>query len=712
MRRIFLTMAHYPSVPDFDFYVNFPTGALVNWPGGFDLLLATLSMALGEADPSPLFVERVCATSIPFLGTLTVGAFFFICRHFLPFAQSLFASFLLAVSGAHILVSRIGRVDHHVMEQLVPALALWAYLAALDRPFKSRAWILLSLLSGALFGLSHVFWTGSVMFLGMFLLYAFSYQAFLVRKQRQEDLFSKRNGLVLLSAAIVLLPFCALSPWGKQGKVLYVALSWFHFLVPFFGCLMLFVLDRLRSSLIKFRRGLLLYILSAGLLALLLFLLTVLIQPQTLHTLRDTWEFVTRKEVQIHSLGESRSLWVVTPLERILFYGHLAFLLPFTALYAVTRSLWPKERGPKNLILLFWFLCTGMLAALQVRFTPAFSLPLCLVWGLLFMDLQRCAAWLGAKRERTKLYRWIPFPLYLVFALATFPNALNQPAQSIPRDHYDAFVDIGRTTPETAFCWEPDKKPDYGILSHWPYGHHLNYISHRPNIANPFGQAAWYLRGVQDSYRFFLSETEQEADSLCKRLEARYVLASSMSRHFSIFARYVSFLTPDRLKGAEPKDYLKRHYGCVMNNRMLLHDGLAAPSSSTCEDTGPLSHFRLVYESPAQEKDRITGEQTSAFKLYEQVQGVHLTGKASPGQPVKVSVNVQTNLNRQFTYEKDLRADGKGFFETFLPYATQGSASPCHALGPYRIEHSEKEIHVDILEQDVQEGKEIFLELT
>ncbi len=41
VRRIQYAASHYPTVLDFDPYVNFPEGAPIYWPHGFDLLLAS-----------------------------------------------------------------------------------------------------------------------------------------------------------------------------------------------------------------------------------------------------------------------------------------------------------------------------------------------------------------------------------------------------------------------------------------------------------------------------------------------------------------------------------------------------------------------------------------------------------------------------------------------------------------------------------------------
>ena len=708
MRRIFLTLSSYPHVSPFDFYVNFPTGAWINWPGGFDLLLATVSLVLGLGHPSLVLTERVCACSVPVLGTLTVWVFYRIAREFLPVPQALFAALLLALCGSHILVSRIGRVDHHVLEILLPAMAYLFFFRSLGAAQYSKR-MFLGVLSGTAFGLSFGIWTGSVMFLGTFVLYLL-FQQMLYASHGPVPCGLRQSGTVVLcTTALVILPLCATGHWGKQGEVTYVALSWFHFLVPVYGLVAFLFMNRYPIVRTRGPKGFFLQTLALLGVCLCLLLVTRLVKPDSVQTLRDAWEFLALKEVQIDTVAESRSVLALKASSRTTLYGPLLPLLPLLGLYALVRSYRAGSERPGGTLLVFWFFSTGVLAALQVRFTPAFSLPMCLYWTFLVSDLVGCLERFGQRRARGRLYGWLGLPVTLSLVLAFLQSALAQPPQrSIPA-LLAVFEDIRGVTPETGSFLDPVQKPEYGILSHWSYGHFLNYLSRRPNIANPFGQAEWHLHGVRESYRFLLAQDETEAEAVCNRLEARYALVASIASSQSAFSRFLALLFPDRLQGLDPKDYLREHYSSFMNNRLLLQDGLATQGPD--EHGRALRHFRLVHESTLAVQDSITQMETSFFKLFEHVPGARLIGLAPAHEVLELEVPIETNLGRRFVYTQKILTGDRGGFETTLPYSTQGSPYRCGPRGPWRLLRGDVTRVLEVSEEAVREGLEVQVDL-
>ena len=521
MRRVVLALHEFPHVPVFDAYVNYPSGVLINWPSGFDLLLASAVRLFADPEAPPEVVDRICAAAVPVMGVATVLLLFLIARQFFSFFYAFLASFLFAFSGAHVLVSRVGRVDHHVLELFFPALAYLLFLLALrqarqgllrDRALRG----VLLVLSGLSFGLSFTVWTGSVMFLGIFILYAFAQQALFIWVGDSNLTVTRAATLVIFSSCFVLVPLCASSPWGRRGEVLYLALSWFQVLVPLGAGVTLAALDFLRMKLLSLRRPFAAHLLALTLIVAGVLALVVFLSNGSADTLRDTWDFLSRGDIQIHSLGESQSLWVTSPSKRAFLFGHLFWFLPLVLLYALFRPFLERETDTRHLFLLVWLLSTGALTTLQVRFAPAFALPLSLYLALILRDVQQLASRVGLKRGKPALYRWVSLPLYLFLFPATVLSSLHQPSQAGSQLLLQTFYDIRTVTPSTSHVHDPGLKPEYGILAFWPWGHHLNYISERPNIANPFGQAQWYLRGVQDSYRFLLQEDEAEAFTLAR----------------------------------------------------------------------------------------------------------------------------------------------------------------------------------------------------
>lgn len=69
LRRIRLTAMNFPHVPDFDRYVNFPTGAAIHWPFGFDFIYAAVARA---TCPGPLddgWIIAVACLLTPCIGS-------------------------------------------------------------------------------------------------------------------------------------------------------------------------------------------------------------------------------------------------------------------------------------------------------------------------------------------------------------------------------------------------------------------------------------------------------------------------------------------------------------------------------------------------------------------------------------------------------------------------------------------------------------------
>ena len=119
-RRIFLTLEHFPHVPVYDPWMNWPLGANGQAAPGFDFLLAALALP-ASADSRVLVVALA-----PVLLGLVVVAVAMVLERRLLGSSGLVAGILAATVPQLVAISRFSRVDHHVLETLVMgALALW-----------------------------------------------------------------------------------------------------------------------------------------------------------------------------------------------------------------------------------------------------------------------------------------------------------------------------------------------------------------------------------------------------------------------------------------------------------------------------------------------------------------------------------------------------------------------------------------------------------
>jgi hypothetical protein len=115
-RRIAETAAHWPRVPYFDPWMNWPHGGHTHWAPGFDFLIATFARSDTATATAPV-VLGVAGVLVGIIVARRLGA---------SDATATCAGLFLAVLPQLVSVGRFARTDHHVAEVLVmAALAAW-----------------------------------------------------------------------------------------------------------------------------------------------------------------------------------------------------------------------------------------------------------------------------------------------------------------------------------------------------------------------------------------------------------------------------------------------------------------------------------------------------------------------------------------------------------------------------------------------------------
>ncbi len=139
-----------PGAPDP--LVAHPHGAVACWPWGFDWLLALVAGPVAGSPPDPRDIALAASFVICWLGALAIPCLIALGRLVVSRRAVLIGAGLLCLLPAHLDYSFFGRVDHHVIEPLIPLLALAGPLSA--RRSGSRAGLLRVLASGAAAGAS------------------------------------------------------------------------------------------------------------------------------------------------------------------------------------------------------------------------------------------------------------------------------------------------------------------------------------------------------------------------------------------------------------------------------------------------------------------------------------------------------------------------------------------------------------------------------
>ena len=133
LRRALEVDLHGPgSLFALDRMIAWPQGAHVNWPPGFDLALALLAKVAGAAR-----FERAAAVAIPVLGGLAIPIAYVLARTVLDRNGACVVVAAVTILPAHVELTRIGRVDHHVIE---PTLLWWSIAWLIASVQKRSRW--------------------------------------------------------------------------------------------------------------------------------------------------------------------------------------------------------------------------------------------------------------------------------------------------------------------------------------------------------------------------------------------------------------------------------------------------------------------------------------------------------------------------------------------------------------------------------------------
>lgn len=337
-----------------------------------------------------------------------------------------------------------------------------------------------------------------------------------------------------------------------------------------------------------------------------------------------------------------------------------------------------------------------------------------------------------------------PYPQNLPFVFWLPLETAKDPLTG-DKDWYDVLEWLKNNTPDPgvdyyALYKEPgiDKKTGainpylypkeaYGILATWDMGHMITYYAHRIPNANPFQQGIGEKEGDTilelGEAVFFLETEEKNATQYLENLRTRYVITDYPSAiPEGSFAHNIKWLQGNLSGYLETNESAESpsKFDNSMIARLHILDGR---QTTTERDVGgkkikfyipPLNNFRLVYESGATIVTSCNPADTiKAIKVFEYVKGAKISGKTKPENKITISTEVETNQQRKFIYEKNFETKD-GYFEFIVPYSTfaekgrlPGQTQFSVFARPYKLKIGDKEIEVDVSEEDILEGKMI-----
>ena len=233
-----------------------------------------------------------------------------------------------------------------------------------------------------------------------------------------------------------------------------------------------------------------------------------------------------------------------------------------------------------------------------------------------------------------------------------FSNSLGN--NGIRKSELEAFIWIKNNTPETSGYYD-DKKPEYGILAYWDFGHQINYFAHRPVIANNM------QNGVKNMADIFSSKDEETAYKLCEELGVKYVfVAPDRVFYTSTIDFWPAYRKQERGPGyralpynvERSKDYDKWFFSWLKNDLGLKNRG----------DFKTTSNFRIVFANEE------SGSPTYSTMLFEVVKGARLVLHGKPDSIASITLGMKIG-NRFVTFRKETKVAENGYVTFILPYS-------------------------------------------
>ncbi|MBN2381784.1 hypothetical protein JXQ70_02790 [bacterium] len=702
LRRIHLAVQHWPHLIEFDSYLDYPEGAPVVHPPGYDFLVATIGYCAGGFHYDRTVVDLVAALVSPVSSAATTMIVFLIGFALFNRSVGYWAALLHAILYAGIWTGKFGAPDHHPLESLfVPILYFLFMKSDLDNYQKfhmPRSKILLMILC---LWTAQLIWRGAIMYLSFFfgitvilLLHAYYRESAPIPRQIILQRLKLMAGL-LVSLAIFLLPVVFHTYYGQRYAFVYYALSLFQPALYLAMGLSVFLIVMVLTHVPFSQDKAVKRIVGAILLICTLIAILMISHSSILSPLSDGFFYLFKADPWMQQIDETQPLFSLKaedPMHRVLvFFGYWIFLYP---VLIIVLALQKKTIACK--IFIAWSLFNLILTLIQIRYSHQLVLTLSILSGFFIWQVA------NIQLPRLSIHKYIRVSLALLFFFILSKPSLDnmsgyiktrfQPERVIPLNLLDTLVWIRDHTPETSFFSDPSQSPEYGVMSIWDYGNWVNSIAQRPVIASNFG---FLHKGLLTSCLFFTSSSWSEIQTILDDHHIRYIILGNfrdrLDSYREILASKASHLLSSIPDHEEP-----------LTEKLYWSDGrLLGPVWGPCQYADQL---RLVYESPP-DPTREKNNKRNNFLVFEYVKGARLPIRGEPGTSYKISVTILTNQNRLFVYQQYGRLDMNGSKILFLPYSTSDNDTAVTSTGPYRLEiDADKQISIEVESSSIYEG--------
>jgi dolichyl-diphosphooligosaccharide--protein glycosyltransferase len=671
-------------IPWHDPWLNYPAGADVIWPPGWDLLLAGAAWVVGLGHPSRETAAVVASIAPVVVGVVAVAVVAALARELFGWVAALAAAWLYALAPPAIVYSVIGRPDHHVLEVLLFCLIALVYVRGASRE-RLRTGDALWL--GLLVALSFWNWPGSPLTLATLGLAAAGSIVLLDparpgwRCPAELVAAGAGVGTVLLAISIAVA-----GPPGALGRFTMAGLSAFPVLLCGLTAVLaaaLLALARVRSRVGRASLALAGAVAALGLAA--------VVFPGAREAARSGLTAAGTADGWWGVVAECRPLLFsgLQPLADDLWNAFVFFgFVPVLALAgAVACVPWIREGGPRASAIGFALGVTILfvVATLRVqRFMLYAAPPLAIMGGVCLARLRA-----GIERRRPGAGAWTGA---VVALLAVAPGLPVLRASFVADDPaLEAALEVLRTSPS-----QGDRQ---AVLAPPDLGHHVIALADRPVLASPFGVEGG--PGAMSDFAAFYAESDLAAmEALLARRGIQFVLLQRPLVHAVLLFGHVGTSTglAAELGVGAPLATLEELIA------VRLHQDFGRPTVNPPRPA--LDAFRLVYD----EQQREGMDPGDVHRLFEYVAGARvLVRGAGAHRPVTATVSLEAPWGGQTEWIETRTAEEGGEALLRLPYATGPNGRIL--AGPWLVTDGVRTARLEVSEEDVLGGRPLTVDL-
>lgn len=697
MRRILYTVAHFPNTLWFDSYLSYPYGMNLTWPPFFDQLMASVSLAFGQH--SRAGIEMASATVPVFIGSIAIIGVYYMVKEIFDRKVALMSAFMTALAPYYLQKSMFGETDHHSLEVLLLIFTITFLVLALSK--KKHGHLFAGAAGVSMAGLAYT-WLGSSAYFVIIPIYALV-QMTLDLKNGVSSKETITTLLIALGVTLALaLPFWN-TPWLFPSFFAIVAIITAMVVLYFISKL----IENIKAPWIVFPMAV---VVLAG-----VFIMTsqlfnsFWIFPKVNGMIITGGDYLLSGK-NIENIDEAEPLFA----KRDLFFSKffittmdLNLLFSFSGLAilvgSIKHSKQNDEKIESRLLFLVFAIFTLILTIGQIRFLYVSSISMGILISILFFRAMEAVGKNAQVRDRQSKFLILVLFLALVMPTVRETASVTDSKPEIAGDWYDALNWLETNSNTTNYYDNPDKPPEYSVLSWWDYGNWIIYQSKRPVIVSNF-----LLQddiGIDDATKFYLSEDEKTAKGVLDNREVKYII-TDYNMLYGKFPAIAALAKKDLSAYMTVKGL--GSYATASATAKLIHTTLARLHFFDGSDMGSL---RLIYESHTIEGQNPS---TNELKIFEYVPGAVIKVSTAPGMKVGATLKMVSNQGRIFYYVNGGKQEASGY-EIRVPYSTE-ERYDTHAIAPYLItagngNNNKRAQKINVTEDDVLQGRVINVSL-